>query len=86
MKFKYTLIAAIASILSFTANAAPVNINTATANEIADSLSGVGVSKAQAIVQYRSQNGHFKSAKDIIMVKGIGQSTFSKNKQDILIK
>lgn len=66
--------------------AAPVNINTASASDIADSLSGVGTSKAQAIVKYREKNGKFKTAADIVRVKGIGNSTYEKNKADILIK
>ncbi len=37
--------------------AAPININQATAQEIADNLNGVGIKKAQAIVQYRDKIG-----------------------------
>ncbi len=75
-----------AILLSSTLNAAPVNINSASAQDIAESLSGVGINKAQAIVDYRKQNGEFKNAADIMQVKGIGNSTFDKNKADILIK
>lgn len=66
--------------------AAPVNINKASASEIADALSGIGQSKAEAIVAFRKKNGKFKSASDIVQVKGIGNSTYEKNKKDILIK
>lgn len=76
-----------ASILLSTAiQAAPVNINSASAKDIAAALTGIGISKAMAIVKYRKQNGKFKSAADIVQVKGIGQSTYSNNKKDILIK
>ena len=67
-------------------NAAPVNINTASASDMAKSLNGVGMSKAEAIVVYRKQNGKFKNAADIVQVKGIGNATYEKNKADILIK
>jgi competence protein ComEA len=38
----------------------PVNVNSASAEEIAEALKGVGMSKAAAIVSYRSENGQFK--------------------------
>ncbi|MCP4076722.1 MAG: helix-hairpin-helix domain-containing protein [Gammaproteobacteria bacterium] len=66
--------------------AAPVNINVASADNIAESLSGIGLKKAQAVVDYRNQHGLYKSAVDIVQVKGIGPSIFEKNKSDILIK
>jgi competence protein ComEA len=84
---KLTILAAITaftfSSLSF---ASPVNINTATASEIADSLQGIGMVKAQAIVDFRSTNGLFSSADQITMVNGIGDSTYEKVKVDILLK
>lgn len=85
---KYLHLATIAAtlLLSTYLNAAPVNINTANASEISQALSGVGQSKAEAIVQYRKKNGQFKKAADIVQVKGIGNATYEKNKADILIK
>ena len=53
-----------------------VNINTADAKTIADSLQGIGPVKAQAIVDYREANGLFKSTDDILNVTGIGKATF----------
>ena len=85
MKLKPT-IAVFAAIFASSVFSAPVNINTASAAKIAESLNGIGARKAEAIVQYRDSNGEFKSASDIVMVKGIGKSIFDKNKQDILIK
>ncbi len=67
-------------------NASPVNINTASASDIAKSLSGIGMNKAQQVVIYRQKNGSFKNAADIVLVKGIGSLTYEKNKADILIK
>ena len=86
MKSKIALSAVFATFFATSVFAAPVNINKASASEIAQSLNGVGTTKAHAIVEYREQNGQFKSAGDIVLVNGIGQSTYVKNKQDILIK
>ena len=86
MKIITTLAAAAALAVSSLATAAPVNINTASASEIADALNGVGLSKAQAIVEFRQSNGLFSSAEQIVAVRGIGESTFMKNKGDIVVK
>ena len=66
--------------------AAPVNINSASAEEIAEALNGVGLNKAQAIVEYREAYGAFSRADEIVFVRGIGAATFEKNKDDILVK
>lgn len=73
----------ILTIFSFNAYAAPVNINKADAETIAESLKGIGLKKAQAIVQYRKQNGAFKTVSELVNVKGIGEKTIKKNKSDI---
>ena len=65
--------------------AAPVNINTASAEQIAEALNGVGLSKAQAIVDYREAYGLFNQADEIVYVRGIGEATYLKNKADILV-
>ena len=65
--------------------ATPININTADARSLADSLSGIGKNKAQAIIHYRQKNGLFKQAADIVKVRGIGRATYNKNRADILI-
>lgn len=65
--------------------ATPVNINTADAHTLADSLSGIGLKKAEAIVNYRQANGLFKTPEDLDKVKGIGAKTVQKNKPDILL-
>ena len=66
--------------------AQPVNVNTANAEEIAESLKGVGMSKAEAIVSYRSENGEFKHADELVNVKGIGIRTVDINRDYILLK
>lgn len=66
--------------------AGPVNVNTADAETISAELQGVGLSKAHAIVDYRKANGPFKSADDLILVKGIGERTVEINRANILVK
>ncbi|AIQ65088.1 hypothetical protein PSTEL_20145 [Paenibacillus stellifer] len=56
-----------------------VNVNTASAAELT-ALPGIGEKKAQAIVDYRSQHGPFKSASDLEKVKGIGPKMLEKMK------
>ncbi|MDW6016562.1 helix-hairpin-helix domain-containing protein [Vibrio plantisponsor] len=62
-----------------------VNVNTASAEEISTLLKGVGLKKAQAIVEYRGQHGPFASKDDLTKVKGIGASTVKKNEDRILL-
>ena len=61
---------------------AAININTATEAEL-QTLSGIGPSKAKAIVEYRKQNGNFKTTADIKNVKGIGDGIFNKISAEI---
>jgi len=59
-----------------------INLNTAGVDEL-ERLPGIGPSRAQAIVDYRSQNGPFKSPEDVMKVKGIKSGEFSKLKDYI---
>jgi len=68
------------------AAAEQVNINTATAEEIAEALNGVGMSKAQQIVEYREANGPFSHIDELVNVKGIGLRTVDKNREVIVIQ
>lgn len=61
-----------------------ININTADINMLTK-LSGIGESKANDIINYRNQNGLFKSIDEIKNVNGIGDSTFEKIKSQITI-
>ena len=85
---KYIPIALVLMALTLAGSllASPVNINQANAEQLAESLQGVGLKKAQAIVQYRKQNGAFRSKDDLLNVKGIGAETLEKNNSDILLK
>ncbi len=61
-----------------------VNINTATVQELT-SVSGIGESRALAIIDYREKNGRFGSIEDIKNVDGIKDGLFSKIKDKITI-
>ena len=63
-----------------------ININTATAEEISEALTGIGPSKAEAIVEYREANGNFRHADELVNVKGIGLSTVDRNRGYILVE
>ena len=63
-----------------------VNVNQATAEELSEALIGVGLAKAKAIVEYRNQNGPFKSVAELGLVKGIGEATLDKNAGRIRLK
>ncbi len=80
------------SFTSFTSSASSVsrtdpemiNINTASAEEL-ETLNGIGETKAAAIIQYRTENGGFRSIEEICRVKGIGDATFNKIRDKITI-
>ncbi|MGH8113683.1 MAG: ComEA family DNA-binding protein [Rhodanobacteraceae bacterium] len=85
--FKKTL-AALALCFAFALPAfaaTPVNINKADAQTIANSLDGIGLAKAEAIVAYRSAQGPFKSVDDVGNVKGVGEKTLTRNREAILL-
>lgn len=60
-----------------------VNINTASAEELADVLTGVGIKKARTIVAHREKSGAFKTVDDLLAVKGIGTATLEKNRHKL---
>ena len=63
-----------------------VNINTASAEEMAESLKGIGIKTAEAIVTFRNDEGLFTSPEAIMAVKGIGDFTFEVNKDVIMVE
>ncbi|MFZ5654097.1 MAG: ComEA family DNA-binding protein [Pseudomonadota bacterium] len=63
--------------------AGTVNINSASAEELAAGLVGVGPAKAQAIVSYREANGPFTDKSQLLLVKGIGEAILKQNEDRI---
>lgn len=76
----------LATLITAPAFAGPVNINTADANTLDQELHGVGPAIAQRIVEFRDDQGAFKSADQLTLVKGIGDKTLSRNAEFILLK
>jgi len=64
--------------------AAPLNLNSATAAQIA-TLPGIGPKAAQRIVEYRTKNNGFKKIEELMNVKGIGEKSFLKLKPLITV-
>ena len=56
-----------------------VSINSASAEELARVMNGVGLKKAQAIVSYREEYGHFKTLDDLKQVPGMGSALVERN-------
>ena len=66
--------------------AAQVNINTADAETLASELTGIGQSKAEAIIAYREQYGPYRHIEDLANVKGIGMATIDRNKSKLTLE
>lgn len=63
-----------------------ININSASAQELSEGLNGVGIKRAESIVQYREAHGNFSSVEQLMAVKGIGEKVLEKNKSLIVVK
>lgn len=61
-----------------------ININYATQEEV-ETLTGIGPSKAQAIIDHRDENGLFTTVEDLLNISGIGEKTLENIKEDIQI-
>ncbi len=75
----------VSGISVYAGDAVKININTASAEELTQ-LQGIGPKYAAKIVEYRDQNEPFASPEDLIKVPGIGQKTFDKNKDLIVVE
>ena len=62
-----------------------VNINTANAEEL-ETLTGIGPALAQAIIDYRAGHGAFRSADDLLLVKGIGEAKLEGFRAEITLE
>lgn len=63
-----------------------VNLNTATAEQLAEALTGIGQAKAEAIVEYREEHGPFQHADELVNVRGIGLATVDRNRERITVE
>lgn len=68
--------------LAFSTSVFAVNVNSASATELADGLHGIGMKKAEAILTYCHENTCAKP-EDLLHVKGIGEKTLEKIKDDL---
>jgi competence protein ComEA len=66
------------------AAAVKINLNTAGLDEL-QKLPGIGPKVAQRILDYRKQNGDFKKVEDLMKVRGIGEKTFLKMKDQLTV-
>lgn len=73
------------SLVAMSSWAGPVDLNSADAATIARELNGIGVARAQAIVEYREQYGAFASADELLNVAGIGPHILKVNKVNIIL-
>lgn len=73
------------ALLPCLAFAGPIDINTASAEQLSEGLLGIGPQKAAAIVAYREQNGPYRNAADLTKVKGIGDNVLEKNRDLISV-
>lgn len=86
MRILHAALAALFLALSASAAAGPVNVNTASAEELAAELTGVGLAKARAIVAYRDTHGPFDNIAQLAQVKGIGARLLEINRKNILLR
>ena len=69
---------------SSSGKAGQVNINTASIEELT-TLTGIGETRAQAIIEYRHQAGGFNTKEELKNVSGIGESTYAKLADEICV-
>ncbi len=72
------------SVLGTKNSSGLVSINKAGVEEL-DTLSGIGPSIAKKIIEYREDNGGFKTIEELKLVPGIGEKLFDKIKDEISI-
>jgi len=64
---------------------AKVNLNTADETALT-ALKGIGETKAKAILEYRQNNGPFKTVEDLTKVKGIGDKTLENLRDQLAVE
>ena len=61
-----------------------ININSASVREL-QKISGIGKSRAEAIITYREEHGGFKTVDELINISGIGEATLEKLRPQITV-
>jgi competence protein ComEA len=82
-KLRLVLLAAVAALTISIAHASPVDVNNADAEVLAAGLAGVGPAIAERIVAYREEFGPFRSAEDLLEVRGIGPATLENIRDNV---
>jgi|GEM_PF-1436070 len=62
-----------------------ININSATVDEIAAALRGVGKARAEAIVKLREERGRFTDIDELLEIRGLGIRTLNENRERIVL-
>ncbi|MEM1433217.1 MAG: helix-hairpin-helix domain-containing protein [Pseudomonadota bacterium] len=62
------------------------NVNTADAATIARNIKGIGLKRAEQIVEYRKQHGPFTDAYELMAIKGIGERIIRNNESRIRLR
>lgn len=78
------VLAAISLLIAGSSVWATVNINAASVAEL-DAVKGVTPKQAAALVEYREQNGPFKSIDDLKKVKGFGEKSVAKLSKELVV-
>ena len=78
--WKHLVTAVAFGLSSLVFAAEPVDVNTASAETLAEAIHGVGLKRAQAIVLYREQHGAFSSVDQLAQVRGISAKTIERNR------
>lgn len=85
MKTIRILLVSVIFLLPFISHAESININTADVQALSKNIKGIGLKKAQSIIAYRKEHGHFNSIEELTKVKGIGAKTVEKNKASLFV-
>ena len=62
----------------------PIDVNAASAAQLASVLIGIGPSKAQKIIAFRENYGPIQTPEELLAIKGIGRKTLEKNRPRII--
>ena len=83
---KHLIFPIMLSLIPISALAEPIDLNVASAQEIAETLDGIGRSKAQKIIEYRIRFGPIDTPEELLAIKGIGERTLEKNRAKIITR